>query len=184
MSTEAAPATVVRPATEADAADVAHVHVTTWQQAYDGILPASLLDTLSVELRTQWWAEFLADVPARNTVVVAEVGGRVVGFAGVCPSRDEDVDAESTGEVTAIYLLRPWWDRGIGAQLLGAAEQALAEHAFTEATLWVLADNARARGFYERRGWMPDGAERTEDLHGRLVPEVRYWRALPAPVLG
>lgn len=168
----------VRPATEADAADVAHVHVTTWQQAYDGLLPATLLDNLSVEQRTHWWAEFLADVPARNTVLVAVVDGRVVGFVGVCPTRDEDLDPYTTGEVAAIYLLRPWWDRGIGAQLITAAEEALVGHGFTDATLWALADNDRARTFYERRGWVPDGGERTEDLHGRLVPELRYWRSL------
>ena len=29
---------------------------------------------------------------------------------------------------------------------------------FTHAVLWVFADNGHARGFYERRGWTPDGA--------------------------
>lgn len=178
---------VVRTATEADAADVAHVHVTTWQQGYDGLLPTTLLDTLSVDQRTQWWGEFLADLPERNAVQVVEVGGRVVGFVGTCPSRDEDVDRASTGEVAAIYLLRPWWDRGIGGALLDAGETALVAAGFGEATLWVLADNARAREFYERRGWTVDGGERTADLHGRLVVEVRYWRALAtdaAPAAG
>src|SRR5690606_34839648 len=113
----------VRPAVPADAADIAHVHVTTWQQAYDGILPVELLDTLSVELRTRRWAEFLDAVPDRNSLLLARVGDRTVGFVGVCPSRDADVEP-GTGEVAAIYLLRPWWDRGIGATLLDAAEAA------------------------------------------------------------
>lgn len=170
----------VRPAVPADAADIAHVHVTTWQQAYDGILPVELLDTLSVELRTRRWAEFLDAVPDRNSLLLARVGDRTVGFVGVCPSRDADVEP-GTGEVAAIYLLRPWWDRGIGATLLDAAEAALVDHGFDEATLWVLADNVRARTFYERRGWVVDGGERTEDHHGRLVRVVRYWRTLARP---
>jgi RimJ/RimL family protein N-acetyltransferase len=44
-------------------------------------------------------------------------------------------------------------------------------------TLWVLRDNHRARRFYERAGFAPDGA--TNVLH-RLggVTELRYRRAL------
>ncbi len=169
---------LVRPATPADAADIAHIHVTTWQQAYDGLLPAALLDSLSLEQRTAYWTDFLAAVPADSAVAVAEVDERVVGFVGTCPSRDEDADPATTGEVAAIYLLRPWWDRGIGAQLLVAGEEAVAASGRTEATLWVLADNERARAAYERHGWIADGATRVEDLHGRLVTEVRYWRSL------
>jgi RimJ/RimL family protein N-acetyltransferase len=47
-------------------------------------------------------------------------------------------------------------------------------------TLWVLRDNRRARQFYERAGFAPDGA--TNVLH-RLndVIELRYRRALNPP---
>jgi RimJ/RimL family protein N-acetyltransferase len=36
----------------------------------------------------------------------------------------------------------------------------LRESGATRASLWCLADNARARRFYERRGWTLDGGER------------------------
>jgi hypothetical protein len=40
-------------------------------------------------------------------------------------------------------------------------------------TLLVLASNERARGFYERRGWVRDG---TEHAHEEVLfrPQVRY----------
>jgi RimJ/RimL family protein N-acetyltransferase len=38
--------------------------------------------------------------------------------------------------------------------------------------------NGRARRFYERAGWRPDGAEKTEEWAGARVPEVRYRRPL------
>jgi len=43
--------------------------------------------------------------------------------------------------------------------------------------LWVLRDNSRARRFYERAGFAPDGVT---DVLERLggVTEVRYRRAL------
>jgi RimJ/RimL family protein N-acetyltransferase len=47
-------------------------------------------------------------------------------------------------------------------------------------TLWVLAENARARRFYERCGFRLSGA--THVLHGLGgVPEVCYEQALSAP---
>ena len=44
-------------------------------------------------------------------------------------------------------------------------------------TLWVLEANARARRFYQRAGFIPDGARHVlDDLGG--VTEIRYRRAL------
>ncbi|MFV0632889.1 hypothetical protein [Demequina sp.] len=39
-------------------------------------------------------------------------------------------------------------------------------------------ENARARRFYEREGWVADGTERTEELGGAAVIETLYMRAL------
>jgi GNAT superfamily N-acetyltransferase len=42
---------------------------------------------------------------------------------------------------------------GIGSVLYEAAWGAVAAMGYTEAGLWVLEANARARSFYEHRGW-------------------------------
>jgi hypothetical protein len=42
------------------------------------------------------------------------------------------------------------------------------------AYLWVLAENARARRFYERGGWTADGVTRTEAIGGEPVLQLRY----------
>lgn len=171
--------THVRAATPDDAPGIAHVHVTSWQRAYRGVLPAVHLDTLSVPLRTEFWATFLADVPARSRLHVAEgPDGDVIGFVGTCPSRDADCDPETTGEVAAVYVLDEHWGDGTGTALLVAGVEGLRADGFTEATLWVLADNPRAHGFYEREGWARDGAERREVFADHRVAEVRYWRTL------
>jgi len=53
----------------------------------------------------------------------------------------------------------------------------LADERYQRAVLWVLADNARARRFYERAGFAPDGA--TSILAGLGgVLELRYSREL------
>ena len=50
---------------------------------------------------------------------------------------------------------------------------------YASITLWVLEANARARGFYQKAGFAPDGAHHVlDDLGG--VTEIRYRRALTA----
>lgn len=112
----------------------------------------------------------------RQSVLVADVDARVVGFANVGPRRDED--AHDEGEVRAIYVLPEHWGRGIGRELMIEALAALADHRFRQAMLWVLDTNERARRFYESGGWAPDGATRCDERLGFPISEVRYRRQL------
>jgi GNAT superfamily N-acetyltransferase len=101
----------------------------------------------------------------------------VVGLVHVCPSRDEDA-GEDVGEVTAIYVSPELWGRGAGRSLMKRATDGLRGAGFTEATLWVLDTNARARQFYESGGWSADGAEKLDDRRGFRMVEVRYRRSI------
>ena len=40
--------------------------------------------------------------------------GEVVGFSHICPTRDDDLDATTTGEITSIYLPPKFGVRGTG----------------------------------------------------------------------
>src|SRR5204863_3820462 len=89
----------IRPAEPSDAREIAEVHVRGWRWGYRDLLPMEVLDSLSVERREQGWNEILSSLPLDATVLVAELGARLVGFAGVGPCRDEDA-AEGTGELS------------------------------------------------------------------------------------
>lgn len=168
----------VRRAVEADARVIAEVHVRSWQAAYVGLLPDTFLAGLSADDREPVWREILVDMarPANRTLVLTDTG-TVVGFAHFCPSRDPDA-SPTTGEVTSIYLSPDAWGRGGGRLLLDQVIASLREGTFTEATLWVLDTNRRARRFYEAAGWLTDGAEKTDDRRGFPLTEVRYRRPL------
>ncbi len=158
---------VLRPAREEDARAIADIHVRTWQTAYRGLLPDDLLDGLSVERREQVWRDLLAH--GDQDVVVADEDGGIVGFASSGPSRE----APAEGELYAIYVTPEAWGTGAGRMLLSAAAAALAARGYDSALLWVLEDNARARRFYERAGWLEDG-RKLETLGGVEVAETRY----------
>ncbi len=52
----------------------------------------------------------------------------------------------------------------------------IAQAAFSEATLWVLDTNDRARRFYEAAGWRAHGASKTDERPAGTLSEVRYRR--------
>lgn len=180
--------TVIRAARAADAAQIALVHVRSWQGAYRGLLPQAYLDELDPAQRVGLWERVLAEADAgpgagRAGVMVADAGGKLLGFASFSPSRDDDADRDRVGEITAIYLLPDAWVKGIGRRLMGAAIGCLVQAGFSEATLWVLDANARARRFYEAGGWFADGAETLDASRGFPITEVRYRRRLASPAL-
>lgn len=45
--------------------------------------------------------------------------------------------------------------------------------------LWVVAGNKRARTFYARGGWRPDGVEREGEIGTATTRQLRYARDLP-----
>lgn len=129
-----------------DAGAVAAVHEAAARVAYAGIFPPAQPFPREATLRR--WQAFV------GRVIVAEDAGRVVGFV-----------AFDDRELHALYVLPAYWSRGIGGRLLAAAGPVR--------ELWVLRDNARARRFYERHGWQPDG----EEAAPAGAVELRYRRS-------
>jgi GNAT superfamily N-acetyltransferase len=163
----------VRLAQIGDALAIATVHVRSWQAAYQGLVPQDFLDGLDPAQRCLTWERVLSSNGERETTLVAEEAGEVVGFTHVCPSRDDQAPS-TVGELTSIYLLAEAWGKGFGRQLMGSAVHAMREAGFAQATVWVLAGNHRARLFYEAAGWSTDGATKHDDLRGFALEEVRY----------
>jgi GNAT superfamily N-acetyltransferase len=168
---------ILRRAHEADAGGIAEVHVETWRQAYRGLIPAAVLDAVDLDKRERMWHTELQTLAADRRPWVAVSPDRIVGFVSVGGSRDDNA-ASSQGEIYAIYVLAECWSRGVGRNLLARAERDLLAHGYSEAILWCLAANQRARDFYEQVGWHADGTEKTRDFGGEQVAEVRYRIAL------
>ena len=167
----------VRLAQSADALAVETIRVRGWQVAYRHILPPAELDALQIDA-TRWrdrldappagWTTFVAVLGTVAVLDTAEVG-KVVGFASIGPSRDE----QRLGELYALYVEPSAWSQGTGRKLIARAEEELAR-TYAEAALWVLTANERARRFYERAGWQLDGAVKIQDRWGVGAEESRY----------
>ena len=150
----------IRRASVSDAAEIAAVHVRTWQAAYQDVFGAERLASIDTPLRVAGWARALEE---GEPIFVADEGGRVVGFVSL-----------RACELRAIYALPEKWGSSAGPALMRAAVEQLRHDECAEAFLWVLEDNPRARRFYEREGWDLDGARKEDEFLGVRVAEVRY----------
>jgi GNAT superfamily N-acetyltransferase len=145
-------------------------------------LPDDYLDRLSVDEREKTHRGHLEEPSSEWGTLVADDGGRVVGFSTYGPSRDDDAPS-ATGEVPAIYLAPDVIGTGVGRELLAETIVALRAAGFTRASLWVLEANVRARRFYEKAGWEWDGSVSQHDFDCANRPVVRYVTDLsPGPV--
>ncbi len=160
--------TVVRAASADDAAAIARLHVRAWEAAYRGLIPDAVLAELSVERTEARWRMTLSS----DGTLVAERDGELVGFL-------LQTHQGRSGEIASIYVDPPRWRTGIGGALMTAALDLLRERGCDAATLWVLAGNDRARAFYARHRFQPDGGKRPHERSG--LQTVRLRRSLEQP---
>jgi len=108
---------------------------------------------------------------------IAEVEGEPLGFATCGPADDSSLPP-STGEIFSIYQEAWSAGTGVGRALLSHAMTDLLGRGFNSAVLWVLEGNQRARRFYERAGWLADGARKEDHRVDHVRHEIRYRRDL------
>ena len=140
----------IRPATEADAAAVAAIHVASWRDAYADILTADYLNGPIEADRRAVWSERLRDAsPSQLVDIACDPTGQ--GFGFVCGYRDCDPRWGSL--VDNLHVLPRARGQGVGEKLLrGAAGQFAAHGSHLGLHLWVFEANVAALRFYQRLG--------------------------------
>ena len=140
--------TIKKPETEEELRGKAYVQWRGWHEAYPGLVSREYLDKLTLE-RCEKMAFSRTD-----GILIARDGDRVVGFVGY---GDRGKDAPGVGEIFALYVLSEYYGTGLGRRLMEAGLERLRD--YPRVCLWVLKENARAIRFYEKCGFLPDGAE-------------------------
>ncbi|WP_408907037.1 GNAT family N-acetyltransferase [Streptomyces atratus] len=179
MTMRITPGVLVRDMTVDDCEAVARVRVRGWQAAYAGLMPQSHLDAMDIAEDAERRREFFAEGNPVVNVVAERADLGVIGWACYGPYR-ENGRRPARGELYAIYVLPEQIGTGAGRALMAKMLTRATADGFPDLALWVLKENARARRFYERSGFLPDGAEEPFEVDGVLVPEVRYVRVLGA----
>ena len=102
-----------------------------------------------------------------GTTLVAESGSEVIGFVQYGAPREYPAAAER--ELGALYVRAPWYGTGLAQALLDAVLEP-----DKSCSLWVFEQNPRARAFYGKYGFVPDGTARAERF--ATTTEIRLVR--------
>jgi GNAT superfamily N-acetyltransferase len=179
----------IRAGSAADAAQVGAVQRETWFAAYAGIIAPEVIDRVTLPDGGARVRQSFRIRPRQRMLVAADPGAsEIAGYASYGPETDvlnapwphpmtADGENGRVAELYALYVRPAWWSTGTGRALMERVLARTGAAGYQAVTLWVLRDNQRARRFYERAGFAPDGA--TNVLAGLGdIPEVRYRRPL------
>jgi ribosomal protein S18 acetylase RimI-like enzyme len=169
--------TFVRLALPRDVATVAAIQARVWIESYASALPAEVLAQLEETATAQWTAAL--DEPPTDAhhllvaIVFDQAAERVVGFAAVGPSDDDDTDPRQVGSLVALMVDPDQRGAGHGSRLLAAAVETMRANRFTTAITWQPEADAAMRTFLLTTGWAPDGARRELDTGLATLTELR-----------
>src|ERR1700733_8556616 len=177
---------MIRSASTADAAQISGVQRDSWLAAYQGIIAHEIIDRVTAPDGGARVRQVFRTRPWQRMVVAAD-GQEIVGYASFGPELDVFAPwphpmspagrQGEVGELYALYVHPDWWSTGTGRSLMDHVLAKVSRAGFPNVMLWVLERNARARRFYERAGFRPDGASHVLDGLGGVI-EIRYRRAL------
>jgi GNAT superfamily N-acetyltransferase len=158
------PTVTLRQASADDAPAIADIWHLGWRDGHLGFVPQELIAARHEGSFRTRAAQRVGDT------TVAVVDGKVAGFVMVVGD-----------EVEQVYVAASHRGTGVADALLTEAERQVTRAGHSSAWLAVVAGNARARKFYERRGWSDGGpftyAAARED--GPIaVPARRYVKRL------
>lgn len=133
--------TSIRPASGADMAAVADLWHEGWHDGHAGRVPEGLTAARTLEA-------FHERTPSRvaDTTVAVSDSGELLGFVMVAGD-----------EVEQVFVGRGARGSGVADVLLDEGERQVAAAGHDVAWLAVVEGNARARAFYEKRGWRDEG---------------------------
>ena len=151
-----------RLALPAEAERIAAIQRRSWQQLFPTDVAEHVLASVALASMTASWAHAIAKPPlAKFRVLVAIEDGRVVGFAAIGPSDDDDAHPGQDAMVGEFIIDPPAQRQGHGSRLLNAVADTMRADGFRRGTWWVRSTDDPLRRFLDSAGWGPDGGHQT-----------------------
>jgi RimJ/RimL family protein N-acetyltransferase len=164
---------VVRRATVADGEEIGEAHASAWEVAYVDLFEPDVLRRAATLRRTMWSQRLASSDFDLASLLVADQGGRVVGFSEFGKDREET----GRGEIFGFYLHPAAWGRGAATQLMTASLRGLANLGLDPVVVWTHPGAGRAQSFYVKIGFRATGRSRLETLGSGIdAPELEFVR--------
>jgi ribosomal protein S18 acetylase RimI-like enzyme len=140
---------LVRNLILSDAEQAAQVHVQTFQDSYQGLLPSEQLATMSNENMVPRWKELISINKAGLILLGAFEGDKLLAIAGAGQPREaRGYDAE----MWSMNVPKIHQKRGLGRELFCEAVERLLAEGHRSMYLFCIDKNMNALGFYQKMG--------------------------------
>lgn len=163
----------IRRAVLTDAANIANVHVKSWQQSYKGLIDSDYLSNMSIDERTERWKKWLLQ-KSHIVLVLEDEERNLCGFISGGPIRSHH---PYECEVYAFYLLKHVQQKGFGTKMLRRFAAECAANEMKSMIVWVLKDNPSKQAYISLGGKKIDEEEIVIGTQG-LIEECFAWRDL------
>ena len=145
-----------------DIKQVQEVAKTSWNATYEGIIPFDIQERF---LNSAYSDEMMQKRLNVSFLYVAEIDGKIVGFANFSPIKEEGIV-----ELGAIYLLPQHQGEGIGTALLNEGLKNL--EGAKSVYISVEKENRTGKNFYRAKGFQVV-SEFDDNLEGHITTMLR-----------
>lgn len=160
----------VRLAVCSDEPVCADIHIRSWSFTYRGIVPDEVIEKNNAK-RSELWNKLLANNIDSHYVIVSD--NRTIGFLTINKPFEKDLP-EDTFMLTRLYLDPDYIGKGFGKAAMDWVKKEVFARGYGAVSLWVLAENFRAKKFYEKNGFVPDGNVKNSGLGDTKVERYIY----------
>lgn len=173
-------AIALRTAVFEDAPAIAKLHVEVWRETYRDLATVSAWEALTEDVRLARWREVLAEDHPRRFTLVAERGGRLLGFGTACAPTEPAF--EGRGEIRWLHVAPNAKRIGVGRALMAVLAGKLGEWGYSGCALGVVVGNQPAMTFYDALGGRRAGGYADPGPLWRSENVVFVWDELSALV--
>lgn len=157
----------IRRAEYNDLKSIAAIQTLSWKSAFSDILSDSTLNK---------YTDLEKCVKILENAYNAGNGYLYIGNINEKPCAElfwcRGMELERSAEIVALHSIPESWGCGVGKAMMDKAMDDIFNNGLKTVYLWVFEQNKRARRFYEKYGFVPDGTSRIS-IYDKAV-EVRY----------
>ncbi|MBE7004680.1 MAG: GNAT family N-acetyltransferase [Ruminococcaceae bacterium] len=142
----------IRSVHPGDENTLAYIQTESWKAAFADILDTETLARCTdVNKATDMYRRLLKEHKGNGYLLLVDGKPHAIAYWDAA----RDAAFQGKAELICIHSLPDRWRRGYGSQLMDRVLKDIRAAGYSEVVLWVFKDNARARAFYETKGFAP-----------------------------
>ena len=150
----------IRAAMPEDAHQCARIHICSWDFAYKDYVPLDIIKEHNAR-RPAMWKKLLAENQDVHYIITLD--HQAIGIITINPQNESDLP-DTVYELSGLYFDPDFVGKGLGTRAMNWIKTEIKTRGFHGISLWVLSQNDRAKAFYIKNGFHPDGRQKESGI--------------------